>query len=313
MNILQVIAACLLLSFHLNPNAPGIKASRKSPQQATASKERVAPEAKAAQSGQQIPDRNSTKLAQGETSVKVVSVPPVAVSKDWMDYWVFLFTAILTLVGVLGTYAAIKTLRQIKRQADLMVEHRDNLKELAAAAGNNAEAALLNAKALINAERPWVMVQIKEIAGNNKAGIFASKPSFQFSVYNYGKSPAHILKCRGPNVEIYNSPDTTLPVPPNYGNWDWDMKFLAPGDSLPIREAIAPLTKMIEITADSSLPVKSSTDSDLVAYGLIEYTDGISKEPYRTAFCYRYERNSLSETIGGRFVLGGPSAYNEYD
>jgi len=171
-----------------------------------------------------------------------------------------------------------------------------------------AQAATLNAKTLINAERPWVMVQIKEAPVEKGHGVFDLR-SFQFTIFNYGKSPAHILSCKGPKIEFYVAPDKNLPIPPDYGTWEWERKFLAPNDSLPISKTIYPSKIRMEMISEAEVKGEHANTGELVAYGLIEYTDGISETAYKTAFCYRHEKFPLS-SMGGHFLLCGPRVYN---
>ncbi len=57
-------------------------------------------------------------------------------------------TVILTIIGFLGTVAALKTLKQVKRQADTLEDHKTKFDELAKAANSNAEAAILQVRAM---------------------------------------------------------------------------------------------------------------------------------------------------------------------
>lgn len=98
--------------------------------------------------------------------------------KDSIDRTIMWCTVILTIVGVVGTCAAVKTLREVKRQADTLEDHRTKFEELAKAARDNAISALKNAEAteknaaaakasadaLINAERAWVIADLVQMA-----------------------------------------------------------------------------------------------------------------------------------------------------
>jgi hypothetical protein len=210
------------------------------------------------------------------------------------------FTKYLVYVGLLQAVV-------LAGQAVLFFLHRKEFKDLAREAGKNAEAALLNSRALINAERPWVMVQVKEIPGEN-----AAKTNFQISAFNYGKGPAHVITCKGPIATWVDDPEKELPVPPDYGDWEWDKRFLAPRDSFPIREPIEPwATKLDFVTERAMQGIPSASKSQLVIYGLIEYGNGVTKTIHKTAFCFRRKREKLSD-MGGHLVTCGPPSYNEY-
>jgi hypothetical protein len=220
---------------------------------------------------------------------------------------------LLFFAGLGAIAVGVYTLRDIRTQTRLLGEYVAATKDGVEATHKSADAALLNAQAVINAERPWVMIQIQEAAvEQGRVGIYEKKSlrSFQFSIFNYGKTPAHVTSCEGPKIELCEAPDKDLPIPPDYGTSEWNRIFLAPNDSIPIGECIYPsdimLNKIIEAASRGE-----KAQSELVIYGLIEYSDGVSDVTYRTAYCYRHERGALS-TMGGHMVLCGPSTYNEY-
>jgi hypothetical protein len=206
----------------------------------------------------------------------------------------------LVAVGVL-TFVAIWW--QAKKTAEATQAMREGIP----LQKKTADAALLNAQAVINAERPWVMVQVETMPGEN-----AAKSLFQLNAFNYGQTPAHIISCKGPKAEYYKVPEQDLPVPPEYGTWEWDKKFLAPRDSFPIRDPINPWDARLQFVTERAMQgVGTPNGLELVIYGLIEYTDGVSEKTYVTAFCYRRERSLLSQ-MGGSLVPCGPRVYNEY-
>jgi hypothetical protein len=106
-------------------------------------------------------DKNTTNAAgpRQNDKVDVTSLPPeIAVKqvKDSIDHIVLGCTIVLTIVGVVGTWVAVKTLRAIKKQAEIMDEHRVSLEQLTRAAQDNAAAAKASADALMNSERAFV-------------------------------------------------------------------------------------------------------------------------------------------------------------
>jgi hypothetical protein len=52
--------------------------------------------------------------------VRVSELPPLSLSKDWMDRTAWAFSAVLVVVGVCGVLAAFKTLKAIESQAGIM-------------------------------------------------------------------------------------------------------------------------------------------------------------------------------------------------
>jgi hypothetical protein len=98
-------------------------------------------------------DKNATPPAPPHQNdkVEVASLPPeIAVKqvKDSIDRTIMWCTIILTIVGIVGTIAALRTLRQVKRQADTLDDHKAKFHELAKAANSNAEAAILQVRAM---------------------------------------------------------------------------------------------------------------------------------------------------------------------
>lgn len=298
------------------------------------------------------PNHDASANKQGEQntehSVTISKLPPVTVNgvkRDWADWGTWGFNLLLVFVGALQVVLLCWTFRLIRHQAREATRQRvwmarqwqtmqgqiaqmesagkqtDELikqatkqatetEAVAVAAKESADAALLNAKAMINAERPWVMIQIKEMPVERTA-----KTIFQLSVFNYGKNPAHIIDCRGPKIEFYDSPNDELPIPPDYGVGQGSKRFLAPKDSFPIWEPIDPSRFMLDTKIRPALEqatrgkVPAKQGSKFVLYGFIQYTDGIST--YRTAFCYRLHRE-LPSDMGGHLVPCGPPIYNEY-
>jgi hypothetical protein len=121
------------------------------------------------EAGQPIETENKTE------SISVSKLPPVSVSRDWIDYVALGFTGALVLVGIGGICAAIKTLRYIGNQT----------------------------KAMIESQKP----QIAAIAHGNPANtLFDRKtPRVEIEIHNRGQSAAHDL--------IYESWIELLPMP----------------------------------------------------------------------------------------------------
>jgi hypothetical protein len=61
-------------------------------------------------------------VAESQHAVSVTALPSVSVARDWLDRTALLISAVLMFVGIIGVFAALKTLRAIKKQADEMVE-----------------------------------------------------------------------------------------------------------------------------------------------------------------------------------------------
>ncbi len=238
--------------------------------------------------------------------VEVTALPPeIAVKqvKDSIDRTIMWCTIILTLVGVAGTVAALKTLRQVKRQANTLDEHRVSLEQLAKAAQENAAAAnknaeatenaaaaskasadatLLNAQAFINAERPWLLIAPVgfrlDVSPLNR---------LDWRVTNQGRTVANVVevklrctKCRGM--------EKILTLPPAYGSViNFYDTPIPPSGSLDAWSYIeTEESKSNGLTTRDVEDIQSRGD-DLAAYCSVTYRDQFGRL-HESRFCYYY-------------------------
>lgn len=133
-----------------------------------------------------------------EKTVRVVELPTVSVQHDWLDYIAIGCTALLVIIGYFGVRYAKRTLADIKRQADTMEAQAADARASAAdsrvaaqasieIAKKAADAALLHAKSLVRAERPWIVITVESDGPN----------VFHFKATNRGKTPAKIISIHG--------------------------------------------------------------------------------------------------------------------
>ena len=98
------------------------------------------------------------------------------------------YTGLLVIAGFVTAALIWWQARETRRSVQAI---RDSLPHQEA----TANAALFNAQALINAERPWVMIQVKEdemTAGRDSDSVgLWGKREIQFIMFNFGKTPAH--------------------------------------------------------------------------------------------------------------------------
>jgi hypothetical protein len=108
-----------------------------------------------------------------------------------------------------------------------------------------------------------------------------------------------------------------LAIPPQYPSSPWSKKFLAPNEDSEILNPFQTTAFKMNAVVDAALQAVTRGKTavgergELVVYGLIQYTDGIARETYRTAFCYKHVDGPAS-FMGGFFVPCGPPIYNEY-
>jgi len=215
--------------------------------------------------------------------------------------------------------AAQETLSAIKRQADSMDTQTGHLasqiaemQAQTAVAKTSAENALLNAKALINSERAWIMIETiwpHSIDQTVEKQMAMGKRFFAIIEFqNYGNTPAWITQScaflKLWNDEMFKNPLDYGNPPPHPNQYP-----LSPGgterNKLSIRVEwegggfgnFAELRKMKE---EGSYPI---------LYGFVKYRDPfpntIRERDPGISFCYRYDLQSNG------WIPWGPSGANE--
>jgi hypothetical protein len=90
--------------------------------------------------------------------------------------WGDLPTWFLVIVGSVAAWIALRTLDDIKKQTH-------NAENASEAAKISADAALLNAQAIVNAERAWLTIKL--VAGHGR--------DYQLGIANRGRTPAQVI------------------------------------------------------------------------------------------------------------------------
>jgi hypothetical protein len=227
-------------------------------------------------------------------------------------------TAAAALAGFIGLVVLVIYTRETFLLRKVAEEQNEGIKK-------SADAALLSARAVMNAERSWVLVTR---IGNPEQWYAPDKPSyfpgmvFEFNVY--GKTPARVINanCRlhpvpaKPGVE---PPEPDLPPIAAYKSESRNPELPEEGRILPpehpfqLRIGLDPPT----LTEEQWLKLRDG-DTLMCAYGFIEYKDAFENER-KTRFCYVYHfawGGVITSTDGtvlnpAGFRLGGPSGYHE--
>ena len=182
-------------------------------------------------------------------------VAPVDVNKNWVDYIYIgasLLIAVTTLVlaGIAWTQAK--------------------------AAQASAEAARLNAQAVIDSERAWLVVEIGQLPDivpkPNEVEILWLAPHIK----NYGKTTARIEKI---SIRQHQIPTKdTLPPEPEYLE-ETTVNFVLPPQ-------VWARPWQLGIPTSDFYAIRQETIS-LYFYGYVDYKD-LGKEQRQTRFCFRY-------------------------
>jgi hypothetical protein len=124
------------------------------------------------------PDCNGVPCEDQQPRV-IVNLPPPAPT-PWALHDRIAWAAYLTLaiLGYVGVMLAVSTLKKVERNTSAA-------ETAATAAAETAQAALLHAQAIINAERPWLLIGVEPTLGVEN--------SFNVTATNRGRSPATII------------------------------------------------------------------------------------------------------------------------
>ncbi len=121
-----------------------------------------------------------------EQSIRVRELPSVSVHRDWADWVLWVFNGLLVIAGFLGIRVAYRTLKTLERQARSTHHQAVQVRKQTGLLNKSAEAALLNAQAVIDSERAWIHADFisREIIGTTR---------YSLVITNQGKTPAQVF------------------------------------------------------------------------------------------------------------------------
>lgn len=168
-----------------------------------------------------------------------------------------------------------------------------------------ADAAQKNAQAVIDSERAWILADIGKLPD------FDPKPDevavlWIFpTIKNYGRTPARIKRVAG-IVKLVPSGQQLPSLPEYILGQGFDMQIdlvLPPNSQIQPRLTISP-QELVEVR-DGKV--------SLFVHGFIEYLDGVSTEPRKSAYCFGYViQSGFSPAETGFYpYLSAPAAYTE--
>lgn len=231
--------------------------------------------------------------ANNEESVRIVSTPEIFTEskKDKYDKALVIATWLLVFVGGFQILYLWRT----------VIATRDN-----------AKAAMLNAKAVINAERPWLFIpmgdefsEIKEPilpdVGDNRATFVA------FDLKNFGKSPARVVEQK---IGLFlGQDDRAIPNIAAYEPQDAinDDYAFPQGATVPVQAVLEPSAY---ITPEDKAAVLASRKF-LWLCGYCKYRNASDMEKdvvYETRFCYLWINNT--DRPKNFWIIRGPKEYS---
>lgn len=232
-------------------------------------------------------------------------------------------TIALTVVGICGVCVAVKTLRALTIQADIMRRQTGHIarqarsmryqtthlrnsviqaRKGARAAKISADAAKASADAAIAAERAWVMVSLEKVPITGSLLMYGKKWREGEEVHdagvrvrcicmNQGKTPAKIIDKRAAVVRVTeNSP---LPDAPNL-----DIGTVDPVP-YPLHAYPGP-GQILDLRLDTEYKISEGErdmTSFFVVYGVVKYQHLFSERIVQTTFGYKIRLDSVLERL----------------
>jgi hypothetical protein len=212
--------------------------------------------------------QQNTQILQAE---KAQAEQDVTVQRNLVKY-----TGLLVLVGFVQAVVFGFTLWMIKRQADIMREHAGHLENLATAAGENAQAALLSAQAIANQTehlRDTAVRQLRAYVGVDSAVLKFPQPGVpeaQVHFRNFGQTPAYDFRVWIHTWFAAYPLQESVPTAPN--GLKMGINVLGPG-----RTSIMAAPKKPPLPPQN-LALLGTTQFTLYVYGEVRYRDIFGEE-----------------------------------
>jgi hypothetical protein len=226
----------------------------------------------------------------------VVNTPPPA-PVVWSMHEKIAWAAyvVLAFLGYAGIMLAISTLKKIERQTAAA-------ETAAIAAQNAAQAALMNAQAVIDADRPWLVVSVEPSP--------TVENGFMVTATNRGRSPARIV-ATAEQLRIAVD-ETRLPAMPEYGNSEpvppMVPIILLQGESTGLKSfSRSDARELCE--SDEQFARIESWEEKIFLYGRVLYNDLVAppdRQAHQTDWCSWYIHGRQRSGL----VMGGPKGYN---
>jgi hypothetical protein len=275
-----------------------VQAPASAPSQASshpASGQRTSDPSTYAAQSQSRPDCNGVPCEDQQPRVIVTLPAPAPAAWPWHDRILWAAYLVLAIVGYAGIMLAVSTLKKIER-------HTSALEAAAAAAADTAQAALLHAQGIINAERPWLLIGVEPSPGIEN--------SFKITATNRGRSPATITSAL--DQVIFAVDEAHLPAFPPFKAADSAAPFvpviLLPGEFFTVKTIKREDAKAL-CASDEKFKQIENWDERIFLCGKVRYSDLVT-----TAGKPTHESNWCCWYIHGRqrsgLAIAGPPEYH---
>jgi len=204
---------------------------------------------------------------------------------------------VLVVLGYIGVILALRTLKIIERQTKYG-------EDSAQAALESAHAALLNAQAFADSERPWLLISVEPF--------LTMENCFKVVATNRGRTPARIIAISD-RIKIALD-ETHLPQSPEYENEESIAPpapiILLPGESVAVRRVSPDEVKRV-CTTDEGLRRVELWEDRVFVYGKVVYRDLIAlvdRQVHETDWCCWFIFGDAQTNL----VIAGPPDYNRH-
>jgi hypothetical protein len=228
--------------------------------------------------------------------ISIATAAPAAAPMSWQARIAWAAKIVLAILAYVGILLAVGLLRKIERQSRYM-------ETAAVAAGEAAQAALLQAQALAAAERPWVAIEALQVAG--------SENEFSVMAVNRGRSPARLTATLSAFRIVRDESD--LPGSPEFEK-EADAPFspilLLPGESTRVRSFSRDEVKTA-CKSTETMRLVESWEMRVYLYGKVQYADLISPAGHghhESGWCCWYIHGLRKSGM----VAAGPEAYHRH-
>jgi hypothetical protein len=237
---------------------------------------------------------------------RTITVQPPPARIIWTLHERILWGAylVLAILGYAGIMMAISTLKKIERQTRIADDTATAAFKAANAAAETAQAALLHAQAIVNAERPWVLVTAEPTRG--------VESSFEITATNRGRSPATITSAL--DQVLFATDEALLPDLPDFAPASSGARFvpiiLLPGESATLKTFSRDDVRAL-CDSDEKFKRVESWEERLFLCGKVAYNDLISpvgKGAHETVWCLWYIHGKQRSAL----VPAGPVEYNSH-
>jgi hypothetical protein len=230
---------------------------------------------------------------------RVIAVNPPPTAAPWPLHDKILWAAyiVLALLGYAGIMLALSVLRKMERQT-LAAE------AAAQTAHNTANAALLTAQSLVDAERPWLLVTVEPS--------LSVENGFTVVATNRGRSPAQIVTT-AERLRIA-ADETKLPREPEYGDREPAPPMvpiiLLPGESTTLKPFSREDARVL-CESDEQFARIESWEEKIFLHGRVTYKDLVAvpdKQQHQTDWCCWYIHGRQKSGL----VIAGGAEYNSH-